>query len=75
MILHAHYAQEAYLYDKTGKEVIHFADEETKNGSVYEICEAMNCIRDGVGECRHVPHNDTLKCAEWFERIYEKKPL
>lgn len=72
VIPHAHYAEEVYLYDKNGTEIDHFADTETKNGFVYEICEVMQCIKDGAVESRHVPHRDTIKCAELFDRIYER---
>lgn len=73
VIPHAHYAEEAFLYDKDGNLLEHFTDQETENGFVYEICEVMKCIREGVIESRYVPHADTLGCAEVFDRIYEAK--
>lgn len=75
VVPHAHYAEEAFLYDKAGKEIAHFADHDTKNGFVYEICEVMKCIQKGAIESRHVPHRDTLRCAELFDRIYENRRM
>lgn len=64
-----HYASECTLYDEKGEAVIHFRDEETRNGFTYEIGECMKCIREGAVESSRVPHKDTLACAELFDKI------
>ena len=72
-IPHVHYGEEAFLFDREGKMAEHFVDEETVNGFVYEIREVMECIRESRVESAVVPHEETLRCAELFDRIYCRK--
>ncbi len=65
-----HFAGEAYLYDRGGREVIHFVDNETKNGFVYEIQEVMNCVRAGKLESDVVPHQLTLDYAYLCDEMF-----
>lgn len=67
-----HYPDEAYLYDRKGKLVEHFIDTETENGFVYEIREAVCCIREGKIESSVASHEITRKCARMFGKIMEK---
>ena len=71
VIPHPHYASEAYFYPADGTGALHFEDRETENGFVYEIREAVSCIRAGKTESRTVPHSLTLDCARLFDRIYD----
>ncbi|MGN0423702.1 MAG: Gfo/Idh/MocA family protein [Acetatifactor sp.] len=71
VIPHAHFANEAFLYDRGGNILEHYVDQMTKNGFVYEICEVMECIRASKIESKVVPHSDTVECAELFDRIYD----
>ena len=73
VVPHAHYANEAFLYDRAGNNVQHFVDEQTVNGFVYEINEVMECIRKGEIQSVHVPHELTVKCAKLFDEIYRQK--
>lgn len=47
----------------------HFVDQETKNGFVYEIQDAIRCIQAGKLESDVVPWKDTLACAKLFDKI------
>ncbi len=73
VIPHPHYASEAFLYPSEGGERLHFHDQRTQNGFVYEIAEAMECIRAGKRESTVVPHRLTLDCARMFDRIMMTK--
>lgn len=66
---HPHYASEAYLYGNDGELKEHFVDQETKNGFVYEIQDAIRCIQAGKLESDVVPWKDTLACAKLFDKI------
>lgn len=66
-----HYSWEAFLYTEKNELSVHFKDEETKDGFVYEIKEAMNCIQNGKIESSVVPHDLTIQCARLFDRIIE----
>ena len=66
---HPHYASEAYLYGNDGELKEHFVDQETKNGFVYEIQDAIHCIQAGKLESDVVPWKDTLACAKLFDKI------
>lgn len=72
VIPHAHYADGAFLYDKSGVEKFHFVDKQTENGFVYEIREVMNCIKEGKVQSEVVPHEITMKCAKLFDEIYRR---
>lgn len=69
IVPYPHYASECMLYDNRGEQVMHFRDEETKNGFTYELEECMRCIREGRIESDRIPHRDTLACSELFDRI------
>lgn len=75
VVPHPHYASEAFLYPADGGESLHFRDQQTRNGFVYEIREVMVCIRAGKRESTVVPHSLTLNCARMFDRIMETKRL
>lgn len=64
-----HHSTECFLYDETGALVEHFVDRETENGFVYEMEEAIRCIREGRLESPVVPWKDTMECARLFDRI------
>ncbi len=64
-----HHSQECFLYDQNGELVEHFVDQETKNGFVYELEEAIRCIRQGLLESPVIPWQDTMDCARLFDRI------
>ena len=66
-----HMAQTAILLDADGREAERFVDSQTENGFVYEIGEAMRCIREGKLESAVVPHSATLRAAEYIRRIHE----
>jgi len=66
-----HFSTEAFLYNDRNELSVHFKDEETKNGFIYEIKEAVNCIRSGKIESSTVPHDLTIQCARLFDRIRE----
>ena len=74
VIPHPHFAEEAFLYNKANELVMHFQDTVTENGFLYEIEEAVNCIRDGRIESPVVPHSLTLDCARLFDRINSTRP-
>lgn len=64
-----HFSSECYLYDNVGNTKEHFVDKKTDNGFVYEIEDAIQCIKDGRYESSIVPQSDTLKCSELFDMI------
>lgn len=68
-----HFANEAFCYNTEGALIAHFKDDVTENGFVYEIKEAMDCIRAGKLESSVIPHEDTLDCAYLFDRIARTK--
>ena len=74
-IPHVHYGDEVFLFDRNGKTAEHFVDQETTNGFVYEIREVIKCIKESAVESKIVPHGETLRCAELFDRIYSEKKL
>ena len=69
VMAHPHHGSEAFLYPSDGGEAVYFHDTDTQNGFVYEIQEAMDCIRAGKVESEVVPHSLTLDCARLFDRI------
>lgn len=69
----AHFASEAFLYNKEGELIEHYQDRETENGFVYEIREVIECVTHGKIESDVVPHKDTLECARIFDQIYAGK--
>lgn len=69
----SHTANEALLYGEQNKLIQHFEDANTQNGFIYEIKEAMECIRAGKTESSTVPQELTLQCARLFDRILETK--
>lgn len=61
---------EAFLYQNGNEQPAeHYTDRETKNGFIYEVQEAMRCVRGGSIESEIVPHELTLDCARLFDRI------
>lgn len=66
----SHFASRAYLYDASGKLVEEFKDEITQNGFVYEVEEAMNCVKSGKLESAVVPLEVTLDSVRFYERVY-----
>ena len=73
---HPHYASEAYLYGNDGELKEHFVDQETKNGFVYEIQDAIRCIQSGnwkVMLCRGRIHWHAQSCLIRSMRLAMKK--
>jgi predicted dehydrogenase len=66
-----HFSSEALLYNADKELSVHYRDEETKNGFVYEIQEVMDCVRNGKIESKVVGHQATIDCALLFDRIME----
>lgn len=48
-------------------------DTTTVNGFVYEVAEVVRCVRAGLTESPVVPHALTIRCAELFDVINERK--
>lgn len=65
-----HHGNEAFLYDRQKRLVEHFVDDKTTNGFIYEIEEVIESVRRGRYESSVVPHADTCRCAEVFDRIF-----
>ncbi|MDO5424758.1 MAG: Gfo/Idh/MocA family oxidoreductase [Eubacteriales bacterium] len=63
-----HYGKECILYEGR-EETEHFIGDE-ENGFVYEIREAMRCVREGRIESPVIPHRDTVGCARIFDQIW-----
>jgi len=74
IVPHSHYASEAFLYDSQRKLVEHFKDEVTVNGFVYEIMEAMRCIREGKLESSVITHKDTIASTRLYDKVNAHKP-
>ena len=68
-----HHGSEAFLYDKAGKLAEHFKDQVTENGFIYEVQEAMDCIRAGKLSSDVASWERTMECAELFDRIEETR--
>lgn len=68
-----HFAKEAFLYGPRNELLEHYTDDTTQNGFVYEIIEAVECIKVGRIESQVVPHSLTLNCSRLFDRILETK--
>ena len=68
-----HFAHEAYLYDSNRHVVEHFVDDVTKNGFVYEVMEAAECVREGRLESDTVPHLTTIRCCRMFDEILKTR--
>lgn len=73
IVPHSHYADEAFLYDENGNVVEHFKDEQTENGFVYEVKDAMECVIAGKTESDTVPHSVTRASTEFYEVIYKDR--
>ncbi|MBR5348170.1 MAG: Gfo/Idh/MocA family oxidoreductase [Lachnospiraceae bacterium] len=74
IVPHSHYATEAFLYDSQRTLVEHFKDEETVNGFVYEILEAMQCIREGKLESSVITHRDTIASTLLYDKVNAHRP-
>ncbi len=70
---HPHYFNQLYLQDPAGKEVERFCPESEEDGFTYQIRETMRCVKQGLFESPMVPHHDTLRCAQLFDRILQTK--
>ncbi len=70
IVPHSHYANEAFLYDAQGNIAEHFTDTETENGFVYEVRDAMECVKAGKLESDTVPHAVTRDSTKFYELIY-----
>lgn len=68
-----HYASECFLYGKDDALIECFKDKETQNGFIYEIEEAMRCVKEGKVESSVVPHQITMDCARLFDRIADTR--
>ena len=66
-----HMADSALLFDGEGRQAERFVDTTTQNGFVYEVAEAMRCIREGRPESAVVPHSATLQAAKYIRQIHE----
>ena len=71
----SHFASRAYLYDKNGGLVEEFKDETTENGFLYEVQEAVDCVKAGKLESDVVPLSLTLEAAGFYEKIYKTKNI
>ncbi|MGI5893322.1 MAG: Gfo/Idh/MocA family protein [Candidatus Merdivicinus sp.] len=67
-IPHANIGREAFLYDRKGQIAEHFI-QDYPNGFVWEVEEAVHCIREGLLESPTISWEDTLGCAEIFDRV------
>ncbi len=67
-----HMAASAVLYDANGKELERFADTQTRNGFVYEIREAVRCVRAGLPESPVVPHSATMSASAVIGQIHSR---
>lgn len=63
------FSNEAFLYDRSNAPVERFVDDKTENGFIYEIREAMDCIRKKKLQSEVVPHELTLEFAEICDEI------
>lgn len=70
---HPHYLNEAYRYDENGQEAERYDTPLTEDGFSYEIRETIRCVQAGLYESPVVPHRDTLRCAELFDRILQTR--
>ncbi len=70
---HSHYANEAFLYNDKGELVEKFTDTVTENGFVYEVKEAMDCVKAGKMQSDIVPWWVTRSSTEFYERVYGDK--
>ena len=66
-----HMAQTAILFDAEGREAERYVDSVTQNGFVYEIEEAMRCIRKKNPESAVVSHSATQQVAGYIQQIHE----
>ena len=66
-----HMAQTALLFDAAGQEAERFIDSEMQNGLIYEIEEAVRCIRMGKPKSAVVPHSATRQAAGYIRQIHE----
>lgn len=66
-----HYGTQCCLYQNHA-EPVHFEDD-TENGFVFEIQEAMECIGKGEIESSIAPHKMTIQCSELFDLIMSQK--
>ena len=73
VVPYPHHGDRAYLFDVAQNQKEEFIDVQTKNGFVYEIEEAVQCIQKGKIESEVVPHELTLRCSELFDAIYAQK--
>ncbi len=64
-----HFATDCYLYDAGFNLVDSFKDNVTENGFVYEVMEAIRCIKAGNVESETVPHRVTIACSEMFDEL------
>ena len=71
IVPHSHYANEALLFDKDGNLAERFTDNDPKNGFVYEVKEAMDCVLAGKLESGVVPHSVTKASTEFYSLIYK----
>ncbi len=67
---HSHFASEATLYTSDGRVAEHFKDTETENGFLYEVEEAVRCVREGRLESDVVPQRVTLDSTKFYEKIF-----
>lgn len=71
----SHFASRAYLYGKNGELIEEFNDEITENGFLYEVQEAVNCVKDGKLESDVVPLSVTLDSTKFYEKIFGTKNI
>lgn len=62
-----HHGTSCQCFDYNDNLIAEF-DQKYENGFVYEIEEMVNCINKGLLESSIIPHKDTIKCAEIFEK-------
>lgn len=66
----SHFASEALLFASDGKITEHFRDSVTENGFIYEVEEAVRCVREGRIESEVVPQSVTLDSTKFYEKIF-----
>lgn len=69
IVPHSHYANEAYLYGADGSLLEHFTDRETVNGFVYEVKDAMECVKACKTESDTVPWCVTRASTYFYREL------
>lgn len=65
-IKNPHFSDTCTFYDENGKAEEYYS--KLENGFEHQILELISCVRDSKLESGVIPHKDTIKCAEIFNR-------